>query len=197
MSNTENVMHYDNDEKESLIKKFSLSKMFINAFLSLALPLLICTLPIVEGTSWNNYFPDIYQKLKTGILLTTSFGITATILTSYFEGVTLSKNDKKTLKLVESLNFSIIMIIFLTIINAIFYGLTIRSKMNFWGVVLQLILYVLVVIFYGYSDNRIKKKKELSIVDASEYEKENKKDIQNLKEKVEEDNINMFNNLKY
>ncbi|MGW8024854.1 hypothetical protein ACWEYK_10625 [Staphylococcus xylosus] len=196
MSNTENAMHYDNDEKESLIKKFSLSKMFINAFLSLALPLLICTLPIVEGTSWNNYFPEIYQKLKTGILLTTSFGITATILTSYFEGVTLSKNDEKTIKLVESLNFSIIMIIFLTIVNAIVYGLTIRSEMNFWGVVLQLILYVLVVIFYGYSDNRIKKKKELS-TDASEFEKEHKKDIQNLKEKVEEDNTNTFNNLKY
>lgn len=196
MSNTENAMHYDNDEKESLIKKFSLSKMFINAFLSLALPLLICTLPIVEGTSWNNYFPEIYQKLKTGILLTTSFGITATILTSYFEGVTLSKNDEKTIKLVESLNFSIIMIIFLTIVNAIVYGLTIRSEMNFWGVVLQLILYVLVVIFYGYSDNRIKKKKELS-TDASEFEKEHKKDIQNLKEKVEENNTNTFNNLKY
>lgn len=186
-----------NEKFKNIQEKFSISKMIINVMLTFFFPIVMFSIPISGEMNFLGFLGSIKNKLEIGVLFTTSFGITATILTSYFDtALKLGLKETKELYL-KSTHRAIIVIFLLSILSAVYYGAIMEDKLNTLGICIQLVLYVLIVIAYGYSDNKITKANKFDQTKFDELDKNIEEKIeQQLTKTVDENSIQEFNGKK-
>lgn len=146
--------------KNILSNNISWKKVTINFIFTFVFPLIVFTFPISDNI---NFLHEAIDRLKNGILFTTSFSIIATLLSTYFENNSKTVDGKLQTKNMETVNAPILIIIILVIINAIYYGRALNSPLNLLGILVQVILYIAVLMIYGYSDHRISTAETMTI----------------------------------
>nr|WP_319219068.1 hypothetical protein [uncultured Trichococcus sp.] len=161
-----------NNLKVNTLKKiqtFSYSKVIINVLLTFIFPIILFSIPILQNDQ-SRFTVNFMDKIKSGVLFSTSISILATIISSYLDGASVQENNEK--KQIKDLNhlLPIILIVFLlTFMGAFYYGkIEEKALLNSIGMKIQICLYIAVQIIYGLADSIIKNSPVLEITSAAE-----------------------------
>ena len=170
-----------------IISNFSYGKVVLNIVLTFMIPLVLFSIPISENEA-NSFFENFVEKLKTGILFSTSISILATIISSYIDNAKVYKTneednkDNLKVKKMDKLMPTLLIAFLLTILSAYFFGQVNNSEtINRWGILLQIIIFVLVQIVYGVSIYQINNSGVHNLIeDSKSYEEEQEEEVKEL-----------------
>lgn len=158
------------------IQTFSYSKVIINVVLTFIFPIILFSIPILQNDQ-SRFMVNFMDKIRSGVLFSTSISILATIISSYLDGASVKENNEK--KQIKDLNhlLPIILIAFLlTFMGAFYYGkIEEKALLNSIGMKIQIGLYIAVQIIYGLADSIIKNSPMLEITPTAELNKAIKK----------------------
>ena len=158
------------------IQTFSYSKVIINVVLTFIFPIILFSIPILQNDQ-SRFMVNFRDKIRSGVLFSTSISILATIISSYLDGASVKENNEK--KQIKDLNhlLPIILIAFLlTFMGAFYYGkIEEKALLNSIGMKIQIGLYIAVQIIYGLADSIIKNSPMLEITPTAELNKAIKK----------------------
>lgn len=169
--------------------EISWKKVRLNALFTLIFPLIIFTIPITIGNNIGMR-ESICEKLSKGILFTTSFSILATIFSTYLDNSRKKIDENSyTIKNLEKANNGIFICVVFVIISASYYGQSLTDNLNKIGIIIELILYVAVLLLYGYLDIQISNAEEITFNDADNYNSNENTEINDQSTKIENENI--------
>lgn len=151
---------------KSFFLKFDWEKVLLNVFLTAIIPIILFTIPIVYSTTnQKDWGVGIVEKLQQGILFSTIISIASNIVLSYrvrFRGLFSKKNQDNLEQRIKLLPFysNLLIIIFsfvLMLLSAFYYGqISGNSPLNNIGIFLEILLFILIQLLYGYSEGSMR-----------------------------------------
>ena len=181
---------------KSFFKKFDWEKVLLNVFLTAIIPIILFTIPVTSPTSeWSNWGSSIVEKLQQGILFSTIISIASNIVLSYrtrFRGLfskTSQDNIEHGIQLLPFYsNLSIIISSFVLMLLSAFYYGQIRSNslLNCFGLVIEVVLFILIQLLYGYSEGSMREDDGTNIAELVQKAEEQRNAFEELVQKTEE-----------
>ncbi|MCR8967517.1 hypothetical protein [Streptococcus zalophi] len=160
------------------MKKFSMEKICIIFVIGFVLPF-IFTLPITTDIITNDKinFLKIRDEsigsflfiLRTGFLFSSSFSLIATLMLNYFDNNIKRKSNGNYIIKDSKIKNPILSILILFIINAVFYGVTLKKSLNGFGIAIEIILYICFLLLYGHIDFKISTTEEVTLAQTQQY----------------------------
>lgn len=161
-----NIIEKSKKNIEAFFKQIDWEKVILNITLTAIIPIILFTIPIVYSTTnQKDWGVGIVEKLQQGILFSTIISIASNIVLSYrvrFRGLFSKKNQDNLEQGIKLLPFysNLLIIIFsfvLMLLSAFYYGqISGNSPLNNIGIILEIILFILIQLLYGYSEGSMR-----------------------------------------
>lgn len=176
------------NKKMYKIKKFfkniDWEKVLLNVLLTAVIPIILFTIPVTSPTfKFCDWGSSIVEKLQQGILFSTTISIASNIVLSYrvrFRGLFSKKSQDNINHGMQLLPFysNLLIIIFsfvLMLLSAFYYGqIRSNSLLNCFGLVIEVVLFILIQLLYGYSEGLMRENDGSEIKELQENFDKNK-----------------------